>query len=177
MILLDTNVVSELMRPEPAPQVASWVRSRDRRELFTSSITLAEIRYGLARLPDGRRKQVLLDAADDVFRAFSDQVLPVDVTAAEHYAIIASSPRAIRTANLRVRRAHRSHLPFLVAPCWPPATCLTSMAPASTSSIPGLLPKADQARRCRAPIARSGEHFARVGDDRQCGLWFASARR
>jgi predicted nucleic acid-binding protein len=91
MILLDTNVVSELMRPEPAPQVASWVRSRDRRELFTSSITLAEIRYGLARLPDGRRKQVLVDAADDIFRAFSDQVLPVDVTAAEHYAIVAST--------------------------------------------------------------------------------------
>ena len=91
MILLDTNVVSELMRPGPASQVASWVRSRDRRELFTSSVTLAEIRYGLARLPDGRRKQVLCDAADDVFRAFSDQVLPVDVAAAEHYAIIASS--------------------------------------------------------------------------------------
>ena len=91
MIVLDTNVVSELMRAEPAPQVASWVRSRDRRELFTSLITLAEIRYGLARLPDGRRKQVLLDAADDVFRAFTDQVLPVDVTAAEHYATIASA--------------------------------------------------------------------------------------
>jgi predicted nucleic acid-binding protein len=90
VILLDTNIVSELMRPEPASQVASWVRSRDRRELFTSSITLAEVRYGLARLPDGRRKQVLVDAADDVFRAFSDQVLPVDIAAAEHYAIIAS---------------------------------------------------------------------------------------
>ena len=91
MILLDTNVVSELMRPEPAPQVASWVRSRDRRELFMSSITLAEIRYSLARLPNGRRKQTLIDAADDVFRAFSDQVLPVDSTAAEHYAVIASA--------------------------------------------------------------------------------------
>ena len=90
MIVLDTNVVSELMRPEPAPQVASWVRSRDRRELFTSSITLAEIRYGIARLQDGRRKQVLLDAADDVFRAFSDQILPVDAKAVEHYATIAS---------------------------------------------------------------------------------------
>src|SRR2546423_2898734 len=91
MILLDTNVVSELMRPEPAPEVASWVRSRDRRELFTSSITLAEIRYGLARLPEGRRKQVLVDAAADVFHAFSDQVLPVDAAAAEYYAIIASA--------------------------------------------------------------------------------------
>jgi toxin FitB len=91
MIILDTNVVSELMRPEPAPQVSSWVRSRDRRELLTTSITLAEIRYGIARLPEGRRKQVLLDTADDIFRAFSDQILPVDEAAAEQYAVIAST--------------------------------------------------------------------------------------
>lgn len=91
MIVLDTNVVSELMRQEPAPQVATWVRARDRRELCTTTVTLAEIRYGIARLPDGRRKQVLLDAADDVFRAFADQVLPVDEAAAENYAIIASA--------------------------------------------------------------------------------------
>ncbi len=91
MIILDTNVVSELMRPEPAPLVADWVRSRDRRELRMTSITLAEIRYGIARLPDGRRKQVLLDTADDIFRSFSDQVLPVDAAAAEQYAVIASA--------------------------------------------------------------------------------------
>jgi toxin FitB len=91
MIILDTNVVSELMRPEPAPGVARWVRDRDRRELCTTAITLAEIRYGIARLSDGRRKQVLLAAADEIFSAFSDQVLPVDAAAAEHYAVIASS--------------------------------------------------------------------------------------
>ncbi|MFZ0045098.1 MAG: type II toxin-antitoxin system VapC family toxin [Streptosporangiaceae bacterium] len=91
MIILDTNVVSELMRPDPAPQVASWVRDRDRHELRTTAITLAEVRYGITRLPDGRRKQVLLAAADDVFSAFEDQLLPVDAAAAEHYAAIASS--------------------------------------------------------------------------------------
>jgi predicted nucleic acid-binding protein len=91
MIILDTNVVSELMRSQPAPQVAGWVRDRDRRELRMTAITLAEIRYGIARLPDGRRKQVLLAAADEVFSAFADQVLPVDTAAAEHYAVIASS--------------------------------------------------------------------------------------
>jgi toxin FitB len=91
VIILDTNVVSELMRPEPAASVASWVRDRDRRELRTTAITLAEIRYGIARLPDGRRKQVLLAAADDIFSAFEDQVVPVDTAAAEHYAVIASS--------------------------------------------------------------------------------------
>ena len=91
MIILDTNVVSELMRPEPAASVATWARDRDRRELRTTTITLAEVRYGIARLPDGRRKQVLLAAADEIFSAFADQILPVDTAAAEHYAVIASS--------------------------------------------------------------------------------------
>jgi toxin FitB len=91
MIILDTNVVSELMRPEPAPQVAEWVRRRDRRELRMTSITLAEIRYGIARLPDGRRKQALLDTADDIFGTFDEQILPADAAAAEHYALIASA--------------------------------------------------------------------------------------
>jgi len=91
MIVLDTNVVSELMRPDPDPGVARWVRERDRRELRTTAITIAEVRYGIARLADGRRKQALLAAADDVLAAFGDQVLPVDAAAAEHYAVIASS--------------------------------------------------------------------------------------
>jgi toxin FitB len=88
--VLDTNVVSELMRPDPAPGVARWVRGRDRRELRTTAITVAEVRYGIARLADGRRKQALLAAADEVFAAFGDQVLPVDGAAAEQYAVIAS---------------------------------------------------------------------------------------
>ncbi|HEY0716609.1 MAG TPA: type II toxin-antitoxin system VapC family toxin [Streptosporangiaceae bacterium] len=90
MIILDTNVVSELMRPDPAPGVANWVRERDRRELRTTAVTVAEVRYGVARLPDGRRKQALLAAADEIFTAFADQILPVDGAAAEHYAAIAS---------------------------------------------------------------------------------------
>lgn len=91
MIILDTNVVSELMRSEPAPQVANWIRDRDRRELCTTVITLAEIRHGIARLPDGRRKQVLLTAADDTFSAFEDQILQVDTAVAEQYAVVAST--------------------------------------------------------------------------------------
>jgi predicted nucleic acid-binding protein len=91
VIILDTNVVAELMRPQPAPQVAEWIRRRDRRELCTTTITLAEIRYGITRMPTGRRKHALLDAANDIFRTFSDQVVPFDESAAEHYAIIASA--------------------------------------------------------------------------------------
>lgn len=86
MIILDTNVVSELMRPEPSPGVANWVRDRDRRELRMTTITLAEVWFGIARLPDGRRKQALLTAASEIFSAFADQILPVDTAAAEHYA-------------------------------------------------------------------------------------------
>ena len=91
MIVLDTSVVSELMRSEPALGVARWVRERDRRELRTTVVTVAEVRYGIARLPDGRRKRALLAAADELFAAFADQVLPVDTAAAEQYAVIASS--------------------------------------------------------------------------------------
>lgn len=77
------------MRSEPAPQVANWIRDRDRRELCTTVITLAEIRYGITRLPGGRRKQVLLTAADDVFSAFEDQILRADTAVAEQYAVVA----------------------------------------------------------------------------------------
>jgi len=122
VIILDTNVVSELMRPEPAPRVTNWVRDRDRRELRTTAITLAEIRYGIARLPDGRRKQVLLAAADETFTAFADQVVPVDTAAAEHYAIIASSREragkpiagfdALIAAICRSRGAHSATIPL-----------------------------------------------------------------
>ena len=56
MIVLDTNVVSELMKPSPSAAVAEWIRARTGGELCTTSITLAEILYGITRLPDGRRK-------------------------------------------------------------------------------------------------------------------------
>ena len=86
MIIVDTDVVSELMKPSPSAQVIEWVRARSGRELFTTSITLAEILYGLARLPDGRRKELLRTTASEVFAAFDDQVLPFDSSAATHYA-------------------------------------------------------------------------------------------
>lgn len=86
MIIVDTNVVSELMKPSPSAQVIEWVRARNGSELFTTSITLAEILYGLARLPDGRRKELLRTTASEVFAAFDDQVLPFDSSAATHYA-------------------------------------------------------------------------------------------
>jgi predicted nucleic acid-binding protein len=90
VIVFDTNVISELMRSEPSPVVVRWVRSRRARELYTTSITLAEVRYGIERLPDGSRKQLLKDVADEVFAAFEEQVLPFDAEAATRYAVIVS---------------------------------------------------------------------------------------
>lgn len=86
MIILDTNVVSELMRPSPAPVVLAWLGRQANAELFTTAITAAEVRYGIARLPDGHRKDELIRAADDLFGGFPDQVLPFDVVAAAAYA-------------------------------------------------------------------------------------------
>lgn len=88
MIIVDTNVASELMKPAPAAAVRDWVRTRGGRELYTTSITLAEIRYGIERLPDGRRKELVRTAAEGLFAAFADQILPFDAAAAAHYASI-----------------------------------------------------------------------------------------
>ncbi|MGH3755500.1 MAG: type II toxin-antitoxin system VapC family toxin [Pseudonocardiaceae bacterium] len=76
------------MKPSPAPAVQDWVRARRGDELYTTSITLAEIRYGIERLPAGRRRDLLKATADDVFAAFEDQVLPFDAAAAAHYPTI-----------------------------------------------------------------------------------------
>ncbi len=90
MIVVDTNVTSELMRPSPSPVVAAWVRGHSATELYTTSITLAEVRYGIERLPDSRRKDLLITTAEEAFSAFTDHVLPFDAAAAVEYAGIVS---------------------------------------------------------------------------------------
>ena len=91
MIVLDTNVVSELMRAEPAPAVIAWLRRSSDDGLHTTAVTVAEIRYGIARLPLGRRRDSLRQAADEIFAAFPRQVLPFDLAAAGAYADIVAS--------------------------------------------------------------------------------------
>ncbi len=90
MIVVDTNVVSELMRPSPSAVVVDWVR-RSEQALYTTSITLAEIGYGIERLADGRRKQLLRSTAEEVFADFAERVLAFDAEAAFAYATIVSS--------------------------------------------------------------------------------------
>ena len=90
MIVVDTNVASELMRPSPERAVQEWVRSHEGSELCTTAITVAEILYGIERVPEGRRKEVLRSAAAEIFEVFAAQVLPFDAAAAEQYALVVS---------------------------------------------------------------------------------------
>lgn len=92
MILLDTNVLSELMRPAPDPSVAAWVASHPATALATSTVTQSEILHGIARLPAGRRREALQRTAAAMFEEeFGDRVLPFDAAAAPHYAILRST--------------------------------------------------------------------------------------
>jgi predicted nucleic acid-binding protein len=86
MIVLDTDVVSELMRAEPEPAVISWLQQNSGDDLYTTTVTVAEIRYGIARLPEGRRRDSLHQAANEIFAAFPRQVLAFDLAAANTYA-------------------------------------------------------------------------------------------
>lgn len=86
MIVLDTNVVSELMRAAPDRAVAAWAVNADTQaELHVTALTVAEIRYGIARMPDGRRKQDVMAAANKLLTAFAQRVVPFDLAAAARY--------------------------------------------------------------------------------------------
>ena len=91
MIVLDTNVVSELMRAEPEPAVLRWLQRGSGDSLYTTTITVAEIRYGIARLPEGRRRESLHQAANEIFAAFPRQVLTFDLAAANTYADVVTT--------------------------------------------------------------------------------------
>jgi predicted nucleic acid-binding protein len=85
VIILDTNVVSELMRPLPADAVRTWVRRNRGTPIYTTAITLAEVRYGIQRLPAGRRRRALEENAERFFADLGDFILPFDSSAAMHY--------------------------------------------------------------------------------------------
>jgi len=91
MIVVDTNVASELMRPAPDARVVAWMRAQDGSELYTTSITVAEIGYGVEQLPEGARKALLKATAAQVFSAFAEKVLAFDADAAGLYGAIVSA--------------------------------------------------------------------------------------
>ncbi len=114
MIVLDTNVLSELMRHEPDAVVVEWVDRQPADDVYLTSVTLAELLYGIVRLPDGRRKAALAElleamVADD----FDHRVAAFDATAAAHYADIAvrreRAGRPISAADAQIAAICRSH--------------------------------------------------------------------
>ncbi len=88
MIILDTNVVSELMKAQPDVQVVEWVKSQSGNELHTTAITLAEVFYGIARLPVGARRASLNQAGAEVFASFQHRILAFDSSAGLEYSRI-----------------------------------------------------------------------------------------
>jgi len=90
MIVVDTNVISELMRPDPAATVLTWMEAHDGPELYTTAITVAEVRYGVARLPPGPRRQAFSDVTAGIFAGFAEKILAFDAVAAEVYAEVVS---------------------------------------------------------------------------------------
>jgi toxin FitB len=89
VILLDTNVISELMRPAITPAVAAYVQALDPETLFTASLCEAEIRYGIARLPLGRRRDALATAFQAFLtQGFAGRILAFDSSCAAGYATI-----------------------------------------------------------------------------------------
>ncbi len=94
MLVLDTNVVSELMRERPNPDVLRWVDNQLTDNLFVTSVTEAEIRTGIAILPEGERQRGLAASAERLFSVlFSERILPFDSDAARAYAMLAADRR------------------------------------------------------------------------------------
>ncbi|MBL8364648.1 MAG: type II toxin-antitoxin system VapC family toxin [Alicycliphilus sp.] len=94
MILLDTNVVSEAMKPAPDPRVRAWLDQQAAATLYLSSVTVAELLFGIAALPTGRRKAMLATAVEGLLGLFQGRILPFDTDAARQYAELACLARA-----------------------------------------------------------------------------------
>ncbi|MDV6011914.1 type II toxin-antitoxin system VapC family toxin [Haloechinothrix sp. LS1_15] len=119
MIVLDTNVISELMRREPEPAVLTWLDHHPADDVFITAVTEAEVRFGLARLPEGHRKELLTARFDElVAEDFEGQVLVFDSRAATLYADIVvrrdQLGRPINMADAQIAAICRVHNARLV---------------------------------------------------------------
>lgn len=114
MIVLDTNVISELMRPHGEPRVVAWVDDQQAGAVYLTAVTTAELRYGVARLPDGRRKTELADRIQLALEEdFTGRILAFDDDAAAHYADIVTHREqrglAISMADAQIAAICRHH--------------------------------------------------------------------
>jgi toxin FitB len=95
MIIVDTSVVSELLRPIPEPRVEEWLAAQDGLDIYLTAISEAELRYGVAIMENGKRRDGLAEAIDRILRDdMAGRVLAFDSAAAEAYATIAAGRRA-----------------------------------------------------------------------------------
>jgi toxin FitB len=95
MIVLDTNVVSEAMKPEPDPAVRDWLDEQVAETLYISSVTVAELLFGIGALPDGGRKHKLATTLEGMRPLFEGRILAFDADAARHYANLAVAARNV----------------------------------------------------------------------------------
>jgi predicted nucleic acid-binding protein len=94
LILLDTNVVSEAIKPDSHPSVRAWLDRQVAETLFLPSVTVAELLFGIGALPNGKRKNMLAARIDGLLDAFAGRILPFDTPAARCYADLAVKARA-----------------------------------------------------------------------------------
>ncbi|OWV78089.1 plasmid stability protein StbB [Rhizobium sp. R635] len=95
MILVDTNVISEPWKPTPDPRVLAWIDAQAIETLYLSAVTIAELRFGIAALPAGKRRTTLHDRLEgDVLPLFEGRVLPFDLSASQAYAALMAQAKA-----------------------------------------------------------------------------------
>lgn len=114
MIVLDTNVLSEFMRPQPDERVVAWLNQQSRSNLFTTAVTRCEMLYGVMILPDGQRKTRLQQEITAIFVVdMAGRVLPYDEAAADAHAAIAAARRAqgrpVDQSDAMIASIARSH--------------------------------------------------------------------
>ena len=94
MILIDTNVISELWKAEPNPDVLAWMDAQAVETLYLSSVTVAELRFGVAVMPEGQRRSIYQERLEkEVLPAFTGRVLPFDLAASRAYADLMAGAR------------------------------------------------------------------------------------
>ncbi len=94
MILIDTNIISELWKAEPNPDVLTWIDAQAIETLYLSAVTVAELRFGLAAMPEGKRRTLYQDRLEnEVLPTFTDRVLPFDLAASQAYADLMAGAR------------------------------------------------------------------------------------
>lgn len=95
MILIDTNVISELWKVSPDPGVFDWIDAQVVETLYLSAITVAELRYGLAAMPEGKRRLIYQDRLErEVLPTFTGRVLPFDLETSQAYAALMARAKA-----------------------------------------------------------------------------------